>query len=122
MTALLAIAAPIWRQAAPYLIAVSLGAVLIAGIYLTGVRSERKRGEAAALRAKVATLEADIRQARLAAADGDARAAAIAAQSATDSRLIEEVRRAAGPNSCPLSERDARRLQSIGTGRAGARP
>lgn len=122
MTALLAIAAPIWRQAAPYLIAVSLGAVLIAGIYQTGVRAERKRGEAAALRAQIETLKADIALARLAAADGAARAAAIDAASASDSRVIEEVRRAAPPTTCVLDDATARRLQSIGSGGPRARP
>lgn len=122
MTALLALVSPIWGRLAPYLVAAGLGVVLVAGIYETGVRAERKRGEAAGLRAQIATLEADIKQARLAAADGAARATAIEAASATDNRIIEEVRRAAGPNSCRLSPADAARLQSIGSGRAGARP
>lgn len=122
MTALLALATPIWGRLAPYLIAAGLGITLVIGIYQTGARAERKRGEAAALRAKIATLEADIRQARMAAADGAARATAIEAAFASDNRIIEEVRRAAGPISCRLSPADAARLQSIGAGRAGARP
>lgn len=84
MTALLAMAAPIWGRVAPYLLAAGPGGILIISIYQTGVRAERKRGEAAALRVKIATLEADIRQARLAAADGAARAAAVEAATATE--------------------------------------
>lgn len=117
MTWLLALATPIWGRVAPYLTAAGLGIVLIAGIYQTGVRAERKRGEAAALRAQIATLEADIRQARLAAADGAARAAAIEAASASDNRIIEEVRHAPTSPICVASEPAARRVQSIGEGR-----
>lgn len=122
MTALLGLLSPLGallRPLAPYLIAAGLGIAVIVGAYQTGVRAERKRGEAAALRAELATVRADLAIARQAAADGEVRAAAIAAQSAADNRIVEEVRNAPRPNSCRLSPADAGRLQSIGAGRAG---
>jgi len=104
---------------APYLIAAGLGMAVLFGAYRTGVNAERKRGEAAALRAQIATLRADIAIARQAEADAAARATAIEAAAAADQKIVEEVRNAPSIPACRLSERDARRLSRIG---AGARP
>jgi len=114
VTLLLPLLGGLWGRLAPYAIAALVGGALVVGIYQTGVRAERKRGEAAALRAEIATLTRDI--ARQAEADAAARAAALDAASRADRALLEEIRRAPPNPSCRLSERDARRLQRIGAG------
>jgi hypothetical protein len=116
VTLLLPLLGGLWGRLAPYAIAALVGGALVVGIYQTGVRAERKRGEAAALRAEIATLTRDRDIARQAEADAAARAAALDAASRADRALLEEIRRAPPNPSCRLSERDARRLQRIGAG------
>ena len=119
MTAILGLLSPLWGRLAPFAIAGAIAMAVIIGAYQTGVRAERKRGEAAALRAQIAALRADIAIARQAEVDAAARATAIEAASAADQRIVEEVRNAPSIPACRLSERDARRLSRIG---AGSRP
>ncbi|MFN6950998.1 MAG: hypothetical protein ACK4NE_00180 [Albidovulum sp.] len=116
---LLGLLSPLWGRLAPYLIAGAVGMAVLVGAYQTGVRAERKRGEAVALRAEIATLKADIAIARVAEADAATRAAAIEAASAADQKIVEEVRNAPSTASCVADPAGARRVQSIGQGRAG---
>jgi hypothetical protein len=111
---LLGLLSPLWGRLAPYLIAGAVGMAVLVGAYQTGVRAERKRGEAAALRAQIATLKADIAIARQAEADAKARATAIEVAASADQRIVEEVRNASQTRSCVISPDLARRLQSIG--------
>ena len=114
MTALLGLLSPLWGRLAPYLIAGAVGMAVLVGAYQTGVRAERKRGEAAALRSQIATLKADIAIARQAEADAATRAAAVEIAAATDRKIVEETRRAPPLASCVVDEPTRRRLQSIG--------
>ena len=114
MTAILGLLSPLWGRFAPYLIAGAVGMAVLIGAYQTGVRAERKRGQAAALRAEIATLKADIAIARQAEADAKARATAIEAAASADQRIVEEVRNASQTRFCVISPDLARRLQSIG--------
>jgi hypothetical protein len=118
MTLLLPLLSGLWARLAPYAIAAGLVLAVLAGVYRAGVNAERKRGEAAALRAEIATLQRDRDIARQAEADAAARTTALEAASRADRALLEEIRRAPPNPSCRLSPADARRLQSIG----GSRP
>ena len=122
MTLIATLVGGLWARFAPYLIAAGIGAAVLIGAYQTGVRAERKRGEAAVLRAEVATLKADIAIARTAAADAAARSTAIAAATAADTAIIEEVRRAPTNTACIADPAGARRVQSIGSGGARRQP
>lgn len=122
MTVFAALFGPLLGRLAPYLVAFGLGVAVLAGAYRTGVNAERKRGEAAALRATIATLQADIAIARQAEADAAARAVALEAASAADRKIVEEIRNAPPTASCRADAAGARRLQSIGTGRARRQP
>jgi len=117
VTALLGLMSPLWGRLAPYLIAGAVGMAVLVGAYQTGVRAERKRGEAVALRAEIATLKADIAIARQAEADAATRAAAVEIAAAADRRIVEEISRAPSNPACRLSPADALRLQSIGGAR-----
>ena len=77
MTILATLFGGLWARFAPYLIAAGVGMAVLIGVYQTGVNAERKRGQAAALRAEIATLKADIAIARQAEADAATRAAAV---------------------------------------------
>ena len=114
MTILATLFGGLWARFAPYLIAAGVGMAVLIGVYQTGVNAERKRGQAAALRAEIATLKADIAIARQAEADAKARATAIEAAASADQRIVEEVRNASQTRSCVISPDLARRLQSIG--------
>lgn len=114
MTALLGLLSPLWGRLAPYLIAAGVGMAVLIGAYQTGVRAERKRGQAAALRAEIATLKADIAIARQAEADAATRAAAVEIAADADRKIVEEISRAPSNPACRLSPADALRLQSIG--------
>lgn len=118
MTILATLFGGIWARFAPYLIAAGVGMVVLIGVYQTGVNAERKRGQAAALRAEIATLKADIAIARQAEADAATRAAAIEAANAADQRIVEEISRAPSIPACRLDDATARRLSRIG-GRSG---
>lgn len=117
MTALLGLLSPLWGRLAPYLIAAGVGMAVLIGAYQTGVNAERKRGQAAALRAEIATLKADIAIARQAEADAATRAAAVETAAAADRKIVEEISRAPSNPACRLSPADALRLQSIGGAR-----
>lgn len=117
MTALLGLLSPLWGRLAPYLIAAGVGMAVLFGAYQTGVNAERKRGQAAALRAEIATLKADIAIARQAEADAATRAAAVELAADADRKIVEEIRRAPSNPACRLGADDARRLQSIGGAR-----
>lgn len=114
MTILATLFGGLWARFAPYIIAVGVGMAVLIGAYQTGVRAERKRGEAAALRAEIATLKADIAIARQAEADAATRAAAVEIAAAADRKIVEEISRAPSNPACRLSPADALRLQSIG--------
>ncbi len=114
MTALLGLLSPLWGRLAPYLIAAGVGMAVLIGAYQTGVRAERKRGQAAALRAEIATLKADIAIARQAEADAATRAAAVEIAADADRKIVEEISRAPSNPACRLDDAAARRLQSIG--------
>lgn len=114
MTALLGLLSPLWGRLAPYLIAAGVGMAVLIGAYQTGVRAERKRGQAAALRAEIATLKADIAIARQAEADAATRAAAVEIAADADRKIVEEISRAPSNPACRLDDATARRLQSIG--------
>lgn len=114
MTALLGLLSPLWGRLAPYLIAGAVGMAVLIGVYQTGVNAERKRGQAAALRAEIATLKADIAIARQAEADAATRAAAVEIAAAADRKIVEEISRAPSNPACRLDDAAARRLQSIG--------
>lgn len=111
---LLGLLSPLWGRLAPYLIAGAVGMAVLVGAYQTGVRAERKRGEAVALRAEIATLKADIAIARQAEADAATRAAAIERAADADRKIVEETRHAPPMASCVVDEPTRRRLQSIG--------
>jgi hypothetical protein len=101
-----------------------IGILLVAGgLYTAGFVRGKNRAETrcqtAALRAEVATLKRDRDIARNAAADAATRATAIEAANAADQKIIEEVRRAPSTPSCIATDAAARRVQSIGQGRAG---
>lgn len=104
---------------APYLIAAGVGMAVLFGAYQTGVNAERKRGQAAALRAEIATLKADIGIARQAEADAATRAAAVEIAAAADRKIVEEIRSAPSNPACRLDDAAARRLSRIG---GGSRP
>lgn len=114
MTILATLFGGLWARFAPYIIAAGIGMAVLIGAYQTGVRAERKRGDAVVLRAEIATLKADIAIARQAEADAATRAAAIEASAATDRKIVEEISRAPSNPACRLSPADALRLQSIG--------
>lgn len=114
---LLGLLSPLWGRLAPYLIAGAVGMAVLVGAYQTGVNAERKRGQAAALRAEIATLKADIAIARQAEADAATRAAAVELAADADRKIVEETRRAPSNPACRLSPADALRLQSIGGAR-----
>ena len=114
MTILATLFGGLWARFAPYLIAAGVGMAVLIGVYQTGVNAERKRGQAAALRAEIATLKADIAIARQAEADAKARATAIEVAAAADQRIVEEISRAPSNPACRLDDATARRLQSIG--------
>lgn len=111
---LLGLLSPLWGRLAPYLIAGAVGMAVLVGAYQTGVRAERKRGEAVALRAEIATLKADIAIARQAEADAATRAAAVELAADADRKIVEETRRVPPMASCVVDEPTRRRLQSIG--------
>lgn len=111
---LLGLMSPLWGRLAPYLIAGAVGMAVLVGAYQTGVRAERKRGEAVALRAEIATLKADIAIARQAEVDAATRAAAVELAADADRKIVEETRRAPPMASCVVDEPTRRRLQSIG--------
>ena len=87
---------------------------LLVGVYQAGTNAERKRGEAASLRATVATLRADLDIARTAEADSQARAAVLNAASAADQETLHalqaEIARRGAADRCALSRDDAQRL------------
>lgn len=114
MTILATLFGGLWARFAPYLIAAGVGMAVLIGAYQTGVNAERKRGQAAALRAEIATLKADIAIARQAEADAATRAAAVEIAAAADRKIVEEISRAPSNPACRLGADDARRLQSIG--------
>lgn len=114
MTIIASLFGGIWARFAPYLIAAGVGMAVLIGVYQTGVNAERKRGQAAALRAEIATLKADIAIARQAEADAATRAAAIELAADADRKIVEETRRAPPMASCVVDEPTRRRLQSIG--------
>lgn len=116
MTILATLFGGLWARFAPYIIAAGIGMAVLVGAYQTGVRAERKRGEAVALRAEIATLKADIAIARQAQADAATRAAAIEASAAADRKIIEEISRAPSNPACRLDDAAARRLSRIGGG------
>jgi len=111
---LLGLLSPLWGRLAPYLIAGAVGMAVLVGAYQTGVNAERKRGQAAALRAEIATLKADIAIARQAEADAATRAAAVELAADADRKIVEETRRVPPMASCVVDEPTRRRLQSIG--------
>ena len=110
---LLGLLSPLWGRLAPYLIAGAVGMAVLVGAYQTGVNAERKRGQAAALRAEIATLKADIAIARQAEADAATRAAAVEIAAAADRKIVEEISRAPSNPACRLSPADVQRLNRI---------
>ena len=110
---LVGLLSPLWGRLAPYLIAGAVGMAVLVGAYQTGVNAERKRGQAAALRAEIATLKADIAIARQAEADAATRAAAVEIAAAADRKIVEEISRAPSNPACRLSPADVQRLNRI---------
>lgn len=110
-TALLSPAA--WRG---IVIAASVVAVLFAA-YRTGVNGERKRGEAASLRAQIAAMRADAANIRQAIDDADQRSASLDNLQSTNAEkvrvVIREAEKAPASCGCRLDAAAARRLQSI---------
>lgn len=102
-----------WRG---IVIAASVVAVLFAA-YRTGVNGERKRGEAANLRAQIAAMQADAAIARQAVDDADQRSAnleKLATSNAEKVRVvIREAEKTPASCGCRLDAAAARRLQSI---------
>jgi hypothetical protein len=114
VTFLLGLFGPLMGRFAPYLIAAAAGIAILAGAYQTGVRSERARGEARALRAELATRTSDLLIANNLAEQADRDRAA------EETRRIEQegkardfeaelARRPAG--SCRWGRADPRRLR-----------
>lgn len=101
------------------IVAAVVGAlVLLAAVYQTGVNAERKRGEAASLRAQLKIKDADLKAAQ--------RAGEIAKQLASELErsasetagslyaLEEEIRKRPVADQCKLSPADARWLRDFG--------
>lgn len=105
---------PYLASLVPYAAGAAAALVLVVGAYQTGARSERRAGEIAALRAALATRDADLKatQANAAAVSADAsREAARAARQGEQIRDYE--RRLSAAAACRLDPRDARRLREL---------
>lgn len=94
------------------------GVILVLGIvYNAGVNSERKRGEAASLRAQIAIKEKDLAIARTSEQEAAQRAKSLEGEAAKNQRLLNELREAnrkkPKDQQCVLSDDDARRLRNI---------
>jgi hypothetical protein len=114
---LLGLFGPLLGRFAPYLIAAAAAAAVLVGAYQTGVRSERARGEARALRAELATRTADLLIANNLAEQADRdRAAEETQRIAQEGRArdfeAELARRPAG--ACRWNGADPRRLRDAG--------
>lgn len=93
------------------------GVALLVGAYQTGANAERKRGEAASLRAQIKILEADRDIAKRSEADALARGAAldsaVAANKDTIDALSRELATRPPGDRCKLSRRDVEWLRRI---------
>jgi hypothetical protein len=102
-------------------IAIAAGALaavaLLFGVYQTGVSAERKRGEAATLRAQLAIVRADLAISRAAEVDAKARGDELASAAGKNKEAIDELEAdlAKRPvaDRCGLSGADARKLRNI---------
>jgi hypothetical protein len=98
-------------------IAGALSAVaLLFGVYQTGVSAERKRGEAATLRAQLAMIRADLdiaRKAEAAKARGDDLASEAGKNKDAIDELEADLAKRPVADRCGLSGADARKLRNI---------
>jgi hypothetical protein len=102
-------------------IAIAAGALaavaLLFGVYQTGVSAERKRGEAAALRAQLAIVRADLAISRAAEADAKARGDELALAATTNEGIVNELEadllRRPAVGRCAIDRADADRLRRI---------
>lgn len=100
------------------IVAGALAAVaLLVAVYQTGVNSERKRGEAASLRAELKIKEADLQAAKRAGEMAKQLASEMERSAAENAgslyALEEEIRKRPPADQCRLSPADAARLRNI---------
>lgn len=108
------------------LIGAAAGIALLIGVYQTGVSAERKRGEAAGLRAAVETMKrqqdaALTIQTRMAERMAQLRLAAREREETTD-EIIAGLRARPAAAACLLSDAERLQLRSIAIGRARTNP